>query len=196
MRIMTKRAKRLRIEVWMAVAVVASSVGAACVYGAGDHPVLLGEGRTGKFSWDIQVFRDSGQRGGQRPCIGVGMSKVTSKVPPGRNFQQFSSVCSALKPLQAPNVVTESGGRGASKVTTVGMAFSSQVMKALVDFGRETKEIKLKLLNSAQAGSAGVRQIRYAAFASKGPFCIHQVTAYGESGEVLFKGPSLPCSEQ
>jgi len=190
-----RRTKKLHAVLWVLI-IVGISAGLVRASGADKRPVLLSKGRTGNFRWNVEASRDRGYQGGQRPCIGVGMSEVSSQAPPDRRFEHFSSLCASLSPQKAPNLVTESDGHARGRVTVVGMAFSPQATRALVEINNETMEIRLKLLNSVKASTAGIRQLRYAAFAIKGVACISQVTVYRESGEELFKGPLVPCNEQ
>jgi hypothetical protein len=81
-------------------------------------------------------------------------------------------------------------------VTVVGMAFASQVTSAYLDFGTDGHiRVRLRKLNSVQMRNAGVRSIRYVAFALKGDRCLRQVKGYGAKGNELYRGPIDECPE-
>jgi len=166
---------------------------ASCAERAAHHPVTLGHGLITKVRWGVEASRSSGKRGGKRPCIGVSVVKSGNS---DQNFGHLTRICSALFPHRLPNIVTESTGVGSKTVTAVGIGFARQVMTAEIEFGTGLRrKISPKLLSIQQAQIAGVRRFRYAAFASKGVFCLKGATTYNATGEELFKGPVEACPE-
>lgn len=162
---------------------------------SGPRPVTLGSGKLSGFRWEVTLQRDAGARGGQRPCVGTGL--VESHEPASLAFQRFLKVCGALTSSTPPNVVSLSVGKNEAELSVIGMAFASSVVTLRIDSGSlGEKELKLKLLNVKQAEVAHTRQIRFAAFAVKGSFCLGRMTAYGKAGQVLFEAPAEPCASQ
>ena len=159
------------------------------------RPVVLKEGRHGRYGWQATVARANGRHGGRRPCVGVSLVDFRAK-PSNFVTQRSLKVCSTLAPRQAPNIVSATIGSGGSKVTVTGMAFAPSVKVVQLDLGQKgERELRLKLLNQKQAQIAGVRIISYSAFVVPGSLCLHQFTAYGQSGEEVFKSSPEQCAE-
>jgi hypothetical protein len=136
------------------------------------------------YQWAIIVGRDNGRSGGQRPCV-VTQSFDTEIEKHTTDFatERSLKICSPLPPRGVPNIVSLSVGNGDRKMTIVGMAFSPHIAAVLLDLGvRGEKTVTLRALKGAQMRQAGVRSLRYAAFAMRGMLCLRQVTGYDEAG--------------
>lgn len=157
--------------------------------------IAIGEGDLGRYRWGAEVLRDDGRRGGQRPCVLAGLlDRRPPGYPPELVKQTFLKECSTLASRRAPNIVSVSFGEGQKEVTSVGMVVEPSVWSVRLDLGsREPRDVQLKLLNDRQRAIVGVRQLRYAAFVSRGPFCISHIVAYGKARQELYSSPAESC---
>jgi hypothetical protein len=162
------------------------------------RPVVLGQGKIGRFHWGVTVARDSGTRGGQRPCVVVSLRDTKPKYyPPGQTSQSYSSVCSALGLQKAPNIVSANSGSGAAERTVAGMSFAPSIDVVSLDFGAKgQRKLRLKLLNAKQARIAGVRRMRYGTVTFAGSFCLRQVIGYDQTGKEVYRGPAESCEAE
>lgn len=188
------------------VRLVVAAVGAIClpacfiagVAGAAnlDHrPVVVEEGKRGRYRWGVTVERDAGKRGGQRPCVGVALLD-TRPNSFGLYDESFLRVCSVLGLSKPPNIVSLAAGHGSTKVTAVGISFDPRIKLVRLSLGElGQREIRPKTLNSTQSQIADVRQLGYVGFSSNGPFCLEQVVGYDFAGNELYRGPARSCAE-
>lgn len=162
------------------------------------RPVLLGKGQIKGYKWAVVVGRDYGRSGGQRPCVVThSFDTEIEKNPADFVTERSLRVCSPLPPRGVPNIVSLSVGKGDREMTIVGMAFSPRIAAVVLDLGAGgEKTVTLRALKSAQMRQAGVRSIRYAAFAMRGMLCLRQVTGYDQAGMEISQfplGEGEPC---
>jgi len=188
-----------RAGLFLILGFCALTQGAASAERAQHRPLLLDQGTLRGHQWTVGLMRDVGKQGGQRPCL---VNQIGEAPQTGLGETDFSGEtklksCSALTPAALPNELSLTIGDGNREITVFGIAFAPQVTSAYLEFGPdEYIRVKLKKLNSVQTRNAGVRSIRYAAFALKGNRCVRQIKSYGASGNELFRSPVVECPEQ
>jgi len=157
------------------------------------RPVLLDQGIMRQHDWAVAVMREDGRYGGQRPCLLIVTGPRSRHGEDG--FKGYSKTCSALPLGGRPNIVSVTTGEDA-EVSIFGVAFRPRVRSVYLDFGPDgSLRVRLKQLNDRQMQIAGVRPIRYAAFALRGDRCLQQVIGYGKAGGEIYRGPIDQCPE-
>jgi hypothetical protein len=77
---------------------------------------------------------------------------------------------------------------GVPKTTAIALAFSPAVMTLKMDFLDGSQEtISLRKLNIRQAKKARLEQLRYTAFAVRGPWCPKHLASYDAHGRLLWE---------
>jgi hypothetical protein len=186
----------------LALAVVALAAATGSVFAA-DPPtkpatsssktpsVQLASGVVEGYSWSASVRRESGApadepAAGALPCIEASSEGFT-----GGNA---AATCAFGRPL------TRSGGalwvtssqpneaKGGTAMTAVAMVFApatASLKATRLDGTVET--IRLKRLTASQARKAGLKRLRYAAFATAGLWCVRQLESFDRGGQRLWK---------
>lgn len=161
---------------------------------AAPRPVALGKGGTKHSRWAATVVRDGGRSGGKRPCLGINTIEIVSNSFHGP-FESHTSVCSALAPREAPNVVSASLGGDTPEATVFVIGAASSVVQVQIDLKKMGhRVVNLAQLNSQQARNAQVRGGSYGVLVVKGRSCIHQITGVNSNGEVVYKGTEESCA--
>ena len=159
------------------------------------RPVMLGHGTLSRYEWSVVVARDGGKRGGQRPCFVISRSDARGSGGP-REFSGYTKGCTAPPNSGSPFVLSDTAGEGSREMAIFVIAFTPKVASAYLDFGSDGHmRVRLKRLNSVQQRNAGVRPLRYVAFALKGDRCLREVKGYSAAGSEIFSGPIDECSE-
>jgi hypothetical protein len=161
---------------------------------AAPRPIAFGEGATKDYRWVATVVRDGGRQGGKRPCVGITTIESGSKNSAHGPFEGHSSVCSALAPSAAPNIVSVSLSDPEATIFAIGAA--SGVVRLQADVGElGHRTVSLKPLNSQQARNAQVRSSNYGVLVIKGHPCIEQITGVNSNGKIVYDGPDEPCGD-
>jgi hypothetical protein len=96
----------------------------------------------------------------------------------------------------SPFVLSDTAGEGRRLITIFSLVVRPKVASAYLDFGSDGHmRLRLKQLNTVQQRNAGVRPLRYVAFAVRGDRCLRQVKAYSAEGNEIFFGPTNECAE-
>lgn len=184
--------------IFLALAFCSAILGVAYAERAQPRPLLLDRGTLRGYQWTVELTRDAGKHGGQRPCL---ISQIVDTRRSGTGETNFTGetglkACSVLAPTGPPTNVNLTVGDGNREVTVFGMAFAPQVASIDLDFGPDGHmRVKVKKLNSVQIRNAEVRSVSYAAFALKGNKCLRQTKAFGPAGNEIFRGPIDECPE-
>jgi len=190
---------------WQKFSLFLLGVGAfLCLVGQGSAATRQGQqlavvkvdgGKLSDFQWAVALASDGGEHGGQRPCVLAQLIDLAS--PGGPNDfarERMFKACSPLTKTVPPNIVSLSVGEGKDEVSVFGMAFVPAIASVSLDFGSEgVTRVKLKELNDVQRRNAGLRSVRYAAFARVGPACLRQVTGFSKAGSMIYQGPVDEC---
>lgn len=152
---------------------------------------VLGEGVIRSRRWGVYLFRGSGPKGGQRPCIQI---VTLRQLPRGLSVGSGGPECGAIAPPATVPVAGQSvfGSVGASVVAVVAGAPVSN-LRIDLDPG-PPRAFATRLLNPRQARKAHVRQVRYVAVALKTAGCIEEIQGLGASGKSIFQTPNRGCS--
>jgi hypothetical protein len=160
------------------------------------RPILLAEGRSGRYQWAASVVGGRGKTGDQRPCLVDQIIDRKAATDPNSFEQQHSlKVCGPLAAATAPpQSVSVAMGEGPQMLTAYVIATVPAIATVVLDFDAGgVRTFHLKSLNSAQRAKAGVRSMHYVGVAVKGDSCLRQVTARNANGNVVFEGPTGTC---
>jgi hypothetical protein len=180
----------------VALAAVCAAV-PSIVFGAqaGHRPILVDHGRLGQYRWAVGVMRDGGTLGGQRPCVATQVLDTVYGGPNDFSQQKTLKLCSRLSVKGAPTIVSVGAGKEGAAVEVFGIAAVPAIRSLHLDFGPAGIErVKLRRLNGVQMRNAGVRSLRYAAFALPSLNCLVQVMGYSGSGAEIYRGAVEDCS--
>jgi hypothetical protein len=163
--------------------------------GSRTSAVTLGSGEIEGASWSASLSRPHGpgkdQRGiDDRPCIGVTAQRI------GRGG---SSGACVFRPSLTPGsgalwatTAEPNLAESETAITAVAMVLApvaAEVKATLVGGAVET--IGLKRLTSAQARAAGLKRLRYTAFATAGPWCVARLESFDRDGRRLWRSADL-----
>src|SRR5882757_5796069 len=150
----------------------------AALASGGSHAgsVVLGTGDIAGDSWSASVGREEGAAHAGpvaelQPCLGIGSKRLG-----GGNGGETCTFGSRLSPELGGLWITTSEPNQAeteTAMTAVAMVFApvTASVKATLRDGR-VETIGLKRLTSDQARAAGLRRLRYTAFATTGAWCL------------------------
>ena len=158
-------------------------------------PVVLGSGEIAGDAWSASVRREHGAAQARRlaelqPCLDIGSERLGG----GEGGEACTSP-SWLSPERRGLWITTSEPNQAeteTAMTAVAMVFApvtASVKATLLDGRVET--IGLKRLTSDQAGKAGLRRLRYAAFATTGAWCLARLESFDSHGRLLWQSGNL-----
>jgi hypothetical protein len=179
----------------LTLGVLASSVASATAAAPRPDPWLgLAGGHLGKFLWSVETKRPDGPAGAgqpatRRPCLLVGTSLQVSPFDLRRSRSRQCAAASGLSafdpPLVAKGVQAGAGGRGT--VTAVGMMLAPAARRVRATFADgSTQTIHLSALTPAEAREVGLARFRYAAFATRGDWCVERLVVQSASGRTLW----------
>ena len=102
-----------------------------------------------------------------------------------RQCAPASGLSASGPPLIAKGVQSAAGGR--RTLTAVGMMFAPAVRRVRATYADgSTQTFHLSALTPAEARQAGLARFRYAAFATRGEWCVEQLVGESASGRVLW----------
>ena len=180
----------------LVVALLAALAAAPSSAGTPDSEsgVGLGDGKLGDYVWSIKAKRPegpagAGPKGAKRPCLVVGTTWQSGQFDVHRSkYRQCADdagLTSSGPPLLASGMQPSTGA--AAEMTAVGMIFAPAARRVSITLdGGERETIPLQILNPAQAGVAGLRRFRYAAFAVRGTWCAERLVSQDASGRPLW----------
>ena len=182
------------VSVALALTILSAILGVAYARQAQYHPVSLNRGTLNGYLWTVEVTRDSGKQGGQRPCLVI--SDLDTRGPSEGDFSGYTKTCSTLPSNGPPHILSATVGEDSRELSVFGIAFAPQLASAYMDFGSSGHmRVRLKPLNSVQRRNAGVRPLRYLALALKGTPCLRQVRGFNANGTEIYSGPIDECPE-
>jgi hypothetical protein len=188
----TTAGKRLAL---LALGVLALSAASATAAAPRPDPWLgLAGGKVGHFNWSVETKRPDGPVGAgqpatRRPCLLVGTTLQVSRFDLRRSRSRQCAPAYGLTasgpPLIAKGVQSDAGGR--RTLTAVGMMFAPAVRRVRATYADgSTQTIHLSALTPAEARQAGLARFRYAAFATRGEWCVEQLVGESASGRTLW----------
>jgi hypothetical protein len=177
---------------------MATAVSASAALGSGGSPtgsVVLSSGEISGDPWSASVGREEGAAPAGRsaelqPCIGI-----SSKRLGGGNGGETCTFRLRLSPERGGLWITTTESNQAeteTAMTAVAMVFApvtASVKATLLDGRVET--IGLRRLTSDQARKAGLRRLRYAAFATTGAWCLARLESFDPVGHMLWRSGNL-----
>lgn len=180
----------------LTVMAIAVSVSAAFASGGSrTGSVVLGSGEIAGDSWSASVGREKGAANARpvaelQPCLRIGSQRLG-----GGNGGETCTFGSRLSPELGGIWITTSEPNQAeteTAMTAVAMVFApvtASVKATLLDGRMEA--IGLKRLTSDQARTAGLRRLRYAAFATTGAWCPARLESFDRVGHMLWRSGNL-----
>ena len=188
----------MRVTGLMILMMVVTAVTVPAPLASGASPlgsVVLGSGEIGGDTWSASVRREDAPAQARpvaelQPCIGIGSERLG-----GGNGGGSCTFRSRLSPEGGGLWITTSEPNEAeteTAMTAVAMVFApvtASVKATLLDGRVET--IGLKRLTSDQARKAGLRRLRYAAFATTGAWCLARLESFDSSGHMLWRNGNL-----
>jgi hypothetical protein len=163
--------------------------------GSRTSAVTLASGEIEGASWSASISRPHGPEKDQsgiddRPCVDVTVQRFGGG--------SGSDACTFRRPLTPESgalwaTTSESNpAETETEITAVVMVLApvaAEVRATLVDGSVET--IGLGRLTSAQATTAGLKRLRYAAFATAGPWCLARLESLDRNGRRLWRSADL-----
>lgn len=156
--------------------------------------IELGNGSDGNFLWSIKAkLREGstgeGPLGAQRPCLLVAASWQTGQLEYHRSKYRQCAPASPL-PRSGPPLVAaamQPSTDTPSQMSAIGMIFAPAADRVRVTFAGGAVEIlELHRLSPGQALAAGLRHLRYAAFAIHGTWCAERLVSLDRQRRVLW----------
>jgi hypothetical protein len=179
------------------LAAAISSVGAAApldeaaAIGPRTPSVKLASGVVGADSWSASLRRESGVSADNPAAKDLPCIEARSAGFSGGNVTVSCAFGQPLTPSADPLWVTSSEPNeadGGTAMTAVAMVFApvtASLKATRLDGTLET--IRLKRLTAEQARKAGLKRLRYAAFATTGRWCVTQLESFDRAGHRLWE---------
>lgn len=165
----------------------------AMAQGRSHRSVLLDQGKVGPYRWAVGVSRSGGKNGWRRPCVAV-QSEDTTATGEHDFGSSESRICGSLS-LAGPSIdrsYLDEGGKDAATVYALVFVPRVRTLQAVFENGGE-RRIPLRSLNETQRRNAGVRPLRFAAFALKGSVCMQRLIGYDAAGKVVYVDDEGDC---
>jgi hypothetical protein len=153
----------------------------------------LDDGRIGDYLWSVKIKRPegaagSGNEGALRPCLLVGTKFEIGAFNYRRSrYRACADAANRLSPTGAPLIGTGVQEGAAAGLTAVGMVATPAVRRVVLSLaGGRQVVVPLDRLTPAQARSAQLSRLRYAAFAVRGTWCTERIVTLSRTGATLW----------
>lgn len=163
--------------------------------GSKNPSVKLGSGEVGGDLWSASVRRQQGAAQGtagaeDRPCIEVSSARAN-----GGSSTVACTFSRRLTPTGGPLWVTtsepeEAGAEPAMTAVAMVIAPVTAYLEATHVDGTVEK-IGLKRLTAGQARRAGLKRLRYTAFAAPGTWCVARLESFDRAGRRLWRSGNV-----
>jgi hypothetical protein len=157
--------------------------------------VVIGVGETAGDPWSASVRREDGAASvghvaELQPCLSIGSERIN-----GGKGGETCTFESRLSPEGGPLWITTSEPNEAeteTAMTAVAMVFAPVAVSVRATLvGGNVETIGLRRLTSAQARTARLARLRYAAFATAGTWCVVRLESFDRAGHRLWRSGDL-----